>query len=650
MAWYYARFTTPEGETTEFANTDARTPVAFRALSSDTAFLENNGWTTTGPSYHLWSVDYEAGDLTLYIAIRQDYIDVQRANWHALRQELVPMVISAANALLTIVLLTVYLSFVTGRRAGSDELHLSPLDRLFSDLNLVLMAGIAVLWAFSCAALVEALSMDALAMGATIAGCAAATVVAAPLLLALWLSMMRNIKAGRLLRHTLIFTCGKWVFLGVATLCALIGRFFRNLFGGSAFAKYPFARALACRQGAFIVTCACLVPLFYIGLFFDGFWWLAVAAGIAGVCMIAFYTDENAKTFMQMEKICDQVYEIFSGNLEYNPGLPPGGQLYATQNQLLDIGGGMEKAMTQKLSSERMKVALITNVSHDLKTPLTSIISYIDLLSREDSLTPEARDFVAILQNKSARLKSIIEDLFDLAKTTSGDDSSLHVEQLDLRRLTEQTLADMEDKIAGSNRAVRPRLPEEPVAIMADGGKLYRVMQNILDNALKYSMVGTRVYIDLAIDGRDARLSVANTAGYEMGFTAEEVLERFARGDASRSPEGSGLGLSIADGFVKAMGGALQLSIDGDQFKVTLRFPLAAPPLGPLPEGAEPPAIPASTTPALPAPPNASGAARGEPFHRAGRRQYQPPAGTKIPVRVIHPTERGKDSADTPSA
>ena len=233
----------------------------------------------------------------------------------------------------------------------------------------------------------------------------------------------------------------------------------------------------------------------------------------------------------------------------------------------------MQKSVEKQMQSERMKVELVTNVSHDLKTPLTSIISYVELLSKVEDLPPEARDYVAILAQKSDRLKSLVYDLFELAKSTSGS-MEMQCEALDFHRLVEQTLAEMQERIDQSGLGLRVSLAEPPVTIWADGRKMYRVLQNIIDNALKYSLAGTRIYVDLTAQHGVALLTIKNTSGYEMDFSAEEITERFVRGDKARTAEGSGLGLSIAQSFTQACGGRLSVAIDGDQFKVFIRFDL----------------------------------------------------------------------------
>ena len=218
-----------------------------------------------------------------------------------------------------------------------------------------------------------------------------------------------------------------------------------------------------------------------------------------------------------------------------------------------------------------MKIELVTNVSHDLKTPLTSIISYIDLLSAEE-LTPEAMDYVRIIAEKSDRLKSMVADLFDLAKATSRTD--INAEAIDAVILTSQVLGDLEDKIEKSGREIRTDIKIESAPIMAEGKKLYRVFQNLIDNALKYSMPGTRIYIILRKEWNNCVIMVKNIASYEMNFTPDEITERFTRGDEARSTEGNGLGLSIAKSFTEACGGTFRIIIDGDVFTAEMSFPI----------------------------------------------------------------------------
>lgn len=280
---------------------------------------------------------------------------------------------------------------------------------------------------------------------------------------------------------------------------------------------------------------------------------------------------KDLRDLMDFEKVLQQISEISDGNLRAVTDIEPTSLYYNATKKLEGIGNGMEKSVEDRLKGERMKVELITNVSHDLKTPLTAIISYVDLLSKEE-LSPEARDYVMILQKKADNLKRTVVDLFELAKTSSGD-VQVNVETLDLKRLIEQILAEMDDQIAESELEIIKNMNVEQALFDGDTNRMYRVVQNVMENALKYSMKGTRVFINIEETEREWKCSFINTAAYYMNFTAEEILERFTRGDKARTTEGSGLGLSIAKSFTEVCGGKFDIQITGDQFRVEIRFP-----------------------------------------------------------------------------
>lgn len=243
--------------------------------------------------------------------------------------------------------------------------------------------------------------------------------------------------------------------------------------------------------------------------------------------------------------------------------------IYGMTQKLNNVSDSIQNTVENQIKSERMKIELVTNVSHDLKTPLTSIISYINLLSAEE-LSPEARDYVTILEQKSERLRAIVADVFDLAKATSRTDITL--EKLDLVVLTNQVIGDLADKISSTGKDIRTNITIDSAPIVGDGKKLYRVMQNLIDNALKYSLEGTRVYITLYREENNVIFNIKNTASYEMTFTPEEIMERFTRGDKARTTEGNGLGLSIAKSFTEACGGKFDVEVDGDNFIAYMEF------------------------------------------------------------------------------
>jgi signal transduction histidine kinase len=231
-----------------------------------------------------------------------------------------------------------------------------------------------------------------------------------------------------------------------------------------------------------------------------------------------------------------------------------------------------QRSLEAALRSEQMKVDLISNVSHDLKTPLTSMVGYLELMKKEE-LSDVLSDYIDVLTRKAQKLKEMIDSLFDLAKTSSGN-VELNMESLELNRLIEQVKADMEDRIAESGREFVVLLTEEPTDFTADSSYTYRICQNLLENALKYSQEHTRIFLKTMVteEGSKVRFEITNTAGYPMEFTKEQIVERFARGDESRTTEGNGLGLAIVSTYTAALGGQFDVSIDCDQFRATVEF------------------------------------------------------------------------------
>ena len=280
----------------------------------------------------------------------------------------------------------------------------------------------------------------------------------------------------------------------------------------------------------------------------------------------------NNRLYTDLGQLLGQIGAMAGGDLSVRTSLDARSDLYPASCQLEEISESLQTILDKQMRAERMKIDLITNVSHDLKTPLTSMIGYVDLLKQEP-LSDAAQDYVEVLSSRMESLKDMIQDIFDLSKSTSGT-AELHLETLDMKKLLEQTLGDMEDAIKSSGMVIREAMPEMPLKFTGDGKKMYRVLQNLIGNALKYSLAGTRIYIIAERRASQVQVTIKNTAAYEMDFTSEEIMERFARGDKSRNTEGHGLGLAIAESFVKNMKGGLQVTVDGDQFKVQLTFPV----------------------------------------------------------------------------
>ena len=237
-----------------------------------------------------------------------------------------------------------------------------------------------------------------------------------------------------------------------------------------------------------------------------------------------------------------------------------------------ELRTGMERAVREQTRAERMKTELITNVSHDIKTPLTSIVNYVDLLQKVDVQPETAREYIAVLDRQSRRLKKLTEDLVEASKASSGA-LPVDVQPTDVAVLFDQIVGEYQERLAGCRLTLVARPPEKPVSVQADGRLLSRVMDNLVSNICKYALEDTRVYVAAACDEETVTISFKNVSRDELNISPNELMERFVRGDASRHTEGSGLGLSIAGSLVQLMGGTFDLSIDGDLFRADITLP-----------------------------------------------------------------------------
>ncbi|EKS4342427.1 HAMP domain-containing histidine kinase [Clostridium botulinum] len=272
-----------------------------------------------------------------------------------------------------------------------------------------------------------------------------------------------------------------------------------------------------------------------------------------------------------LNEILKATEEITCGNLDYIIKENKGGVLGKIAHNINNMKEGYKRSLEEQIKSERLKTELITNVSHDLKTPLTSIINYIDLLKKEDLSKDEVNAYISVLDRKSERLKSLIEDLFEASKMSSGA-VELNIEKIDVTALLKQSIAEFEEKITKSSLELKFKYDNNKTYANLDGKKTWRVFENLINNIIKYSQPNTRVYIDLIETNTKIIITMKNISRYEMNFTSDEIFERFKRGDKARNTEGSGLGLAIAKSIVELQGGNLNINIDGDLFKVTVEF------------------------------------------------------------------------------
>jgi signal transduction histidine kinase len=295
---------------------------------------------------------------------------------------------------------------------------------------------------------------------------------------------------------------------------------------------------------------------------------LGLIISISYIILLLHYMFKKAD---YLNEILKGTEKIISGNLDYVIEEKGKNYLSKIAYNINNMKTGYKKSLKSQVKSERLKSELITNVSHDLKTPLTSIINYINLLKKENLSQDERDGYIAVLDRKAERLKVLIEDLFEASKMSSGS-VELNIEKVDVAALLEQSIAELDEKIKKATLTLRVKYANKHVYANLDGKKTWRVFENLINNIIKYSQAGTRVYIDLIEEDNKILIIMKNVSSYEMDFDAEEIFERFKRGDKSRNTEGSGLGLAIAKSIVELQGGKLNIEIDGDLFKAIVQF------------------------------------------------------------------------------
>lgn len=341
-------------------------------------------------------------------------------------------------------------------------------------------------------------------------------------------------------------------------------------------------------SAAYVFKCIPFIPravLIMLGVLFVEFVFIAAAGSTSSHLTGWFFERALLAAFMvyvlaSMKKLLIAGREIANGNTDYRVDVSKlRGPLKQHGEDLNSITDGMNKAVNDRLKSERFRTELITNVSHDIKTPLTSIINYVDLMEKEGTENEKMKEYLDVLARQSARLKKLIEDLMEASKASTGN-LAVNPERCELGVLLTQTAGEYEEKLKKAGLELIIDKPDDPVVIMADRQHLWRIFDNLMNNICKYSMPGTRVYLTLkrsaAIDGDSVRaralVTFRNISKTRLNVSEEELMERFVRGDSSRNTEGSGLGLSIASSLTKLQKGTMDLVVDGDLFKVSLCF------------------------------------------------------------------------------
>lgn len=515
--------------------------------------------------YNVRSTTYPLGTV-IRVCVTSEQAAQYQEIWSAQKNTFAHTIYIVLTLTAIALLLFVYLLFVTGRRPEDEEVHFATIDRLPVEVNVVLFWSVLGTAAGLNIALMSELLSGSGDLSFLLLPSILFFVAAFAFALELTLSLVRLLKAGSLARRSWCIRAFRWCFNKIGVLCT-------GTWHGLGRLRLAFTKALLgnykTRNVVLLFTAYSVVLAFLAAAFAGvGGSFFAFVLGVGWFLAAGYFLIRRIDGF---DRIVAALQRMRGGDLSIRLTDMPEGVFAAMAEDLGSLGDGMQAALQNEVRAERMKSELITNVSHDLKTPLTSILSYSDLLSQLELTPEEANDYAKIIHQKSLRLKNLTSDLFDISKVQSGVEQMV-CERLDAATLVRQALAEQEAQNSGL--VLKVTLPERELPIWADGRKMSRVLENLIGNCVKYAMKGTRVFVSL--DERDGKavFEVKNTANYEMDFAADEITERFVRGDAARSTEGSGLGLAIAKSYTEACGGIFEVEVDGDQFKVRISFPV----------------------------------------------------------------------------
>ncbi|MDD4583522.1 MAG: HAMP domain-containing sensor histidine kinase [Eubacteriales bacterium] len=486
-------------------------------------------------------------DLKVYFAFDESYLQAKEKSFTAAKAELVKWIPVALICGLLSLTSLIYLIVVTGRKDEEGNRPYHPLDRIFTEFQLLVIALPFFFGGFlfinMLTEIIESMpyygkivSSDPFILYAVLA--AVTGLVSASIGLLFILSCIRNLKAGRFLKNSLVYKVFMAIYNGIKSI----------YHGGRVMTKVVLIVLAICLLSATVV----LAPVVAI--------------------LIIVLAPKWVRKYGEIKKGVD---EVKSGNLTYKIPLSGEGELDQLAQGINQVSQASNIAVQNELKNQRLKTELISNVSHDLKTPLTSIITYIDLLKKEGLDSVDAPKYLDILDEKSNRLQKLTEDLFDAAKASSGA-IPVKFEQVDMLALINQGLGEMTSRIESSGLDFKITANNDKYLVRADGQLLWRVVENLLTNVLKYALEGSRVYIDLYEQGSSngkgpmVVLEIKNISKAPLNIDADELMERFKCGDESRTTEGSGLGLAIAKDLIKLQDGWFEIKIDGDLFKAVV--------------------------------------------------------------------------------
>lgn len=465
----------------------------------------------------------------IHLGFTDEYINEKLNVWNKSKNIIEDAMYKLLIIFAVLILSLIYLIIVTGKKGFKDsEVVMERIDKLYTDINIIFTVSIIPIWALIVAGFTQHYGLN---LGVNI-GIGIDSAIACALVLMLLLSLIRHMKNKSLFSYALVFVLGKRIYKIVKDI-------------------YESGN-VAVKVAVFVVVYPAIVAL-------------TVFIFPITVTFAVWLTHKKVKEYIAIK---EGVKKIKDGEIDHKINIIHDGELKKLAEDINSIGEGFNSAISNELKSEKLKTELITNVSHDIRTPLTSIITYVDLIKREKDKT-KIDEYIEIIEQKSLRLKTLTDDLFEASKASSGN-IPVNFEKIDIVSLITQGLGELDTQVKNSQLDFKMSNQSDKVYVNADGRLLWRSIENLLTNIFKYALKGSRVYIDIIDLGDKISLSIKNISAYELNITPDELMERFARGDESRSSEGSGLGLSISKSLIEAQGGEFSIEIDGDLFKVVI--------------------------------------------------------------------------------
>ena len=510
---------------------------------------------------YTWLDEIPLHDIVVCTSVKDSYVNECKALWEKQAAIVTETFAIVLICVVFALLLLIYLLCVCGK-TKDGEYRSMWLDHIWTEVHLAFVGAISVGAIFLCTVLLDEYFSGHFPYYLMISVVVLSVAIASTVVITSLLSIVRNIKCKRFVESSIIVRVVKWSFKTVFRILKWIV---------NRLAKYGrFIFKTLTRKTGIIFISLLLIYTALIGFLgvcsaeVSSVW---ILVGVFLFCFAGFFVAFRAK---ELEEIKTGVGEVRKGNVAYQIPELVCEDMKRLATDINDIAKGFDESVSAKVKAERLKTELITNVSHDLKTPITSIVTYTELLSQMEKLPEEAKDYVSVIAKKSERLKKLTQDLFDISKVQSGNEEVIF-EKLDVALLIEQSLGENDNEIRESELIFCVDTAKE-LYISADGRKMSRVVSNLISNALKYTMKNTRVFITAFEKDGEAVIEFKNIASYPMNFSADEIVGRFVRGDESRTTNGNGLGLAIAKSYTEICNGKFEIVVDGDMFKAILKF------------------------------------------------------------------------------